>query len=428
MPLPGTEFSVAAAAQSAGYATTFIGKWHLGDFWMKDGRPSNFATDKWPSSHPGLFGFDEWHATEASASSTSPNCGCDPSWITQGNGCVTGGGVWKKKKAPECTNYWFPVKESSGCLKAEKTTRDCLGNLTSKIEGDDSLHIVKVFEDFLQRQTGPWMAQLSLHTNHEPHPSLPEWYNAYTEEEGGPAGDYLGTLSQMDSAIGHLVDVLKENNALDNTMLWFTADNGPHTGGRPSGQNSATNGLRQCKASLFEGGIRVPGFIHWPEVITKHVVTDHAAVTSDFLPTVLDLLGVKHPHPSWHMDGMSLLPLLQGELPASSPRTKGIGFHLNAQEAWQQDFGKEGVWKIIHKPNKGQCETFYEPYASLSGKELNGPFLFNLSEDPTESDDLCSKFQDRCDSMLEAMKSFRDSLDYSAIHESKCMPSDSMVV
>lgn len=128
------------------------------------------------------------------------------------------------------------------------------------------------------------------------------------------------------------------------------------------------------------------------------------------------------------MDGISLLPLLQGELPASSPRTKGIGFHLNAQEAWQQDFGKEGIWKIIHKPNKGQCETFFEPYASLSGKELNGPFLFNLSEDPTETKDLCSQHQDRCDSMLEAMKSFRDSLDYSAVHESKCMPLDSVVV
>merc|ERR1719476_1297570 len=138
----------------------------------------------------------------------------------------------------------------------------------------------------------------------------------------------------MDTAIGRLVDMLQTYACADTTMIWFSPDNGAHTSGRPSGQNSATNGLRQCKASLFEGGIRVPGFIHWPEVITKHVVTNHAAVTSDFLPTVLDLLGVKHPHPTWHMDGMSLLPLLRDDLSASSPRTKGIGFHLNAQEAW----------------------------------------------------------------------------------------------
>jgi len=317
----------------------------------------------------------------------------------------------------------FQAKTKSKCQQADSTTRDCVGNFTQKIEGDDSLHIVGVFEDFLKRQTGPWMAQLSLHTNHEPHPSLPEWYNAYTEAEGGPAGDYLGTLSQMDNAIGSLVDVLKQNNAYDNTMLWFTADNGPHTGGRPSGQNSATNGLRQCKASLFEGGIRVPGFVHWPQAITSNVVTDHAAVTSDFLPTTLDLLGIQHPNPSWHMDGISLLPLLRGEVASSSARASGLGFQLNAQEAWM-----EGNWKLVKKPNKGQCETFYEPYASYDSKQLNGPFLFDLSADPTETNDLCSKHKDRCDSMLQAMKDFRASLDYSAMHESQCMKSSSVVV
>merc|ERR1712048_1056386 len=70
----------------------------------------------------------------------------------------------------------------------------------------------------------------------------------------------------------------------------------------------------------------------------------------------------------------------------------------------------------------------YEPYASLSGRDLNGPFLFNLSEDPTETNNLCSKNQEWCDSMLQALKNFRDSLDYSAVHESKCMPASSMVV
>merc|ERR1719465_58449 len=116
------------------------------------------------------------------------------------------------------------------------------------------MHIVHVFEDFLQRQSGNWLAQLSLHTNHEPHPALPEFYNAYTEAEGGPAGDYHGTISQMDAAMGQLVDMLKNHGHYDNTMIWYTHDNGAHTSGRPSGQLSASNGLRQCKASLFEGG------------------------------------------------------------------------------------------------------------------------------------------------------------------------------
>merc|ERR1719506_1855401 len=168
------------------------------------------------------------------------------------------------------------------------------------------------FEDFLKRKAKskePWLAQLSLHTNHEPHPSLPEWYNAYKEAEGGPAGDYHGTISQMDAAIGRLSKMLQTYGVYENTMLWFSAgDNGAHTAGRPSGQNSASNGLRQCKASLFEGGIRVGGFVRWPSTIKKHVETFHAAVTNDFLPTVLEIIGAKHPHPDWASDGMSLLP------------------------------------------------------------------------------------------------------------------------
>jgi len=420
MPLPETEYSVAAAAKSAGYATSFIGKWHLGDFWIKDGRIMNYATTKWPSSHPGMFGFDEWHATEASASSSTPNCGCNPEWLTQGDGCIKNSGQWTKTKLPKCTNYWMNTNSKSRCKKSESTTRDCVANLTSKIEGDDTMHIVHVFEDFLQRQSGNWLAQLSLHTVHEPHPALPEWYNAYTEAEGGPAGDYLGTLSQMDHAIGELINILKANGAYDNTMIWFTADNGPHTKGRVSGQNSATNGLRQCKASVFEGGIRVPGFIHWPGVIQKHAVTDHAAVTSDFMPTVLDLLGLSHQHPSWATDGMSLLPLLTGAIAPTSPRSKPLGFKLNAQLAWQEDFGSDGVWKLVKKPNKGQCDDFHEPYASMTSKELNGPFLFNLSEDPIEANNLCSQHQDRCDSMHDALNDWILSLDESALHESQC--------
>jgi len=147
----------------------------------------------------------------------------------------------------------------------------------------------------------------------------------------------------MDCAIGELIKILT-NGAYDNTMIWFTADNG---------QNSASNGLRQCKASVFEGGIRVPGFIHWPTVIQKRAVTDHAAVTSDFMPTVLDLLGISHTHPAWASDGMSLLPLFTGTIAATSPRSKPIGFELNVQLALQEDFGSDGDWKLVRKLNKG---------------------------------------------------------------------------
>ena len=138
-----------------------------------------------------------------------------------------------------------------------------MANLTQKIEGDDTQHMVDVFQEFLQRRGAlsasptPWMAQISVHTNHVPHPALPEWFHAYNDTNGDPAGDYLGTISQMDAAIGKLVDILRESGDLERTMLWFSAgDNGAHTeagqasGARPSGQLAASNGLSAWRAHM----------------------------------------------------------------------------------------------------------------------------------------------------------------------------------
>lgn len=166
-------------------------------------------------------------------------------------------------KGPECHN------ESHGELVLQQ---DCVGNLTDKISGDDSSYIMDQFESFMLRklhsptEKKPFLALLWMHTNHEPHPSLPFFYNNYTDAFGDPAGDYLGTLTQLDVQIGRLRKMLVDNGISENTMLWYTADNGPHTEARDRNQNgcSATNGLRQCKASIYEGGIRVPGILEWP--------------------------------------------------------------------------------------------------------------------------------------------------------------------
>eukprot|EP01062_Namystynia_karyoxenos_P083048 TRINITY_DN9473_c0_g1_i1.p1 TRINITY_DN9473_c0_g1~~TRINITY_DN9473_c0_g1_i1.p1 ORF type:complete len:739 (+),score=141.90 TRINITY_DN9473_c0_g1_i1:67-2217(+) len=431
MPFPPTEFSVAEAAKQKGYATMFVGKWHLGDFWDKGESPEgHYALGKWPASNPGMHGFDEWAATEASAASCTTNCGCVSAWKSEGQGCVTGGGVWKNA-AYDCTNYWGPTDLNAShlptrpeCLGAKSCTRDCVANLTQKIVGDDSMHIMDVFEDFLHRKSAkgaepsPWLAQLSIHTNHVPHPALPEWYHAYTEAEGGPAGDYLGTISQMDAAIGRLSDMLRSYGHWDNTMMWFCADNGAHTDGRPSGQNSASNGLRQCKASLFEGGIRVAGFVVWPQAIKTHQDTLYPACTVDYLPTVMELLGVQHPHPEWAHDGTSLVPLLKGELPVTAHRPKPLGFAQSGQVAWMNDTGPGGVWKIVLKPQRGQCKKFLPPYGDM--KNPNGPFLFNLTADPTESDDRCSAEPQRCDAMKKALADFQASIANSRVNESEC--------
>jgi len=70
----------------------------------------------------------------------------------------------------------------------------------------------------------------------------------------------------------------------------------------------------------------------------------------------------------------------------------------------------------VLRAQKGQCGVFEKPYSS----KTKHPLLFNLEEDPTESNDLCSKHQDKCDSMKKALDDFRASIDDSRMHESEC--------
>jgi hypothetical protein len=113
--------------------------------------------------------------------------------------------------------------------------------------GDDSEHIMDQFEKYLDTTLGstaddssvagnssgnsgdriaengtttPFMAVLWLHSMHKPHPAMPQYYHNYTDAFGEPAGDYLGTLTQMDVQIGRLRKMLKDKGLAENTMLW----------------------------------------------------------------------------------------------------------------------------------------------------------------------------------------------------------------
>lgn len=256
LPLPPTTFTVAEAAREAGYATIHVGKWHLGNFFPMNDTTRRVVRDnawvdvdvstaaeayayrKWPSSSPGAHGFDEWHSTEASASSTTPNCACDPTWLA--GGCISGGGAWGPTPPGDCTNYWAPSdldaehRPTRAACRTTNSTRDCVANLTSKIgatrvppdTGDDTEHIMNTFEAFLRRkasggkEAAPFLAALWLHTNHDPHPALPQYYYAYNDSHGAPAGDYLGTLTQMDAQIGRLRSMLRSYGVANDTLLW----------------------------------------------------------------------------------------------------------------------------------------------------------------------------------------------------------------
>lgn len=173
-----------------------------------------------------------------------------------------------------------------------------------------------------------------------------------------------------------------------------------------------------CHSSVFEGGIRVPGFIAWPGLMgpTHMGHTSYVASSLDFMATVNDILGLEYPKPGWKVDSKSLLPLLDGRVPlAHAARQKPIGWQYGTQRALTNQSANGETWKLVERGAKGQCATMLPPYRS--GK---GVYLFNLDSDETESHDLCLSNPTQCSAMKALMAEYMAGVESSAVNESGC--------
>ena len=360
MPLPLSEITVAEVMREAGYSTALFGKWHLGDF-----KPLKGGNKKWPVSHPGLHGFDQWYATERSAPTCTINCGC-----FQNSSCING----HYTSNPACNNYY--TNKSSD-----------IEGWPEAIPGDDSHFILSLAENYIKEQVKakkPFFLYLPFHTVHIRYIATQQYRDMYlkqnfTEEQA----DYYGAISALDDAIGELRKLLKELDIKNNTLFWFASDNGPAVG-----SPGVTNGLRGHKALLYEGGVRVPGMIEWPDVITSNKVSSFPVVSSDLLPTVRDILGIKPPD-NRPIDGISILPFLQGKV---EKRNHSIYWAYNIQGNFNGSYNistSGDQYKLMIQYVKGKIEhlELYDLLAdidekvNLAGKDSYSVILHNLSNE-----------------------------------------------
>ena len=292
--LPTSETTVSEILKENGYRTAVLGKWHLSVL-------KNDSIDC-PVIHPGMYGFDEWWVTQVGVVSTlNPNCNCfDSSECDFGH--------WQlnididsytdiTKPDIKCTNY-YTLDPDTGDLNP----------YPEPIEGDDSNFIVDLFETFLDNvvESGqPFFVYLPFHAPHKLYVATEENREWYLSQGYNPdQAEYYGAITAVDDAVGRVRQLLNQYNISNNTMLWFTSDNGP----APLTSGS-TAGLKGEKGDLFEGGIRVPGIIEWPAEITENSVSDFPVVSSDLLPTVCDILGIDPPQDR-PIDGTTLLPFI----------------------------------------------------------------------------------------------------------------------
>jgi len=272
--------------------------------------------------------------------------------------------------------------------------------------GDDSLFLAIAFSDFLNSLNGkPFMAQISFHNCHIPYVGTLERRASCLANQTCNASraphfpyseaqlDFYACLSELDNSIGVVLKSLDDLGYRQNTMIWFTTDDGPEGNCEPEGlcadahyaQYPGSSGaLRGRKRDIWEGGHRVPGIISWPAVVKGNRESWDMVVTSDFLPTVMEVLGVKRPQAQrlWGMDGRSVLPLLREE---AWPE-RGMGWLFNLWNVHGLDNSHQGFrygkWKYVNGTR------------SCSNSDCRGAMLYNLFDDIGELNDVSSAYPD----------------------------------
>ncbi len=188
-------------------------------------------------------------------------------------------------------------------------------------------------------------------------------------------GLYGDAVEEIDWSTGEILAALKRNGLDRNTLVLFSSDNGPWYQGSPGR-------LRGRKGSTYEGGVRLPLLARMPGRIPAGLVSDSMASTMDVVPTVARLAGAELP--SQPLDGVDILPLLTGQK-KDLDRDALLYF-----DGWNIQCIRRGPWKL----HVSRYNTFVYGPAPAGGRvnlPLRPPELYNLAEDPDESNDVAAQ-------------------------------------
>lgn len=199
------------------------------------------------------------------------------------------------------------------------------------------------------------------------------------------SAEYAGQLFNLDQGIGRLIDALKESGQYQNTIIILTGDNGGRsTVNKPHA--TSVMPIRGGKTFVFEGGLRTPLLIHWPGHSKAGAETNVAVTSMDFYPTLLEMLGLPL-QPEQHFDGVSLVPLFEGK--ALEREALYWHFpHYQGEGSYPASAIRVGDFKLIHNYHQGD--------------EL----LFNLAEDPHETQNLAGTMPEKAAAMDQQLMSF----------------------
>ncbi len=232
-----------------------------------------------------------------------------------------------------------------------------------------------------------FFAVLSTQICHAPVLPAPEFNGA---TKAGPRGDFV---RQLDTLVGHVLDLLADLKIDDETLVLFNSDNGPETMHmawmRQDHNHDPAGGWRGVKRDAWEGGHRVPFIARWPGRIPKGKVSDQMTNTTDIFATLASVVGFKLPDDA-ATDSFDMLPAMLGR---QDPRNS-IRPHLLTQSFRGEFQIRQGKWKYLD--HKGSGGNNYDRGAmkkyALAETEPEAPGqLYDLQKDPGETTNLFFK-------------------------------------
>ncbi|NOU61296.1 arylsulfatase [Marinifilum caeruleilacunae] len=318
VPLKEEDFTIPEMLKQEGYTTAMVGKWGLGE-------PNT-------SGEPNLQGFDEFYGflNQRRAHSYYPEY------------------IWKNNEKVEL------IGNQNG--NKEQYTHDLFADYAI---------------DFINRnREKPFLLYIPLCVPHYKY-ELPD-LGIYKEKDWEQdAKAYAAMITRMDNTIGMLMEALKKNGLDENTIVFFTSDNGAAEVSEKWKLFDSNSPLRGVKRDPYEGAIRVPMIVRYPKQVEAGTISQTPWYFADVLPTIADIAGAPMPD---NIDGRSVLPSLEGEIQ-----------HLDKRYMYWEFYEKNG-WRAVRFGNWKaiQHDMHFKNHQPIE--------LYDINDDISEKKNLAKQY------------------------------------
>lgn len=355
--------TVPSFLQENGYHTAFIGKWHLGWDWAKDGKKVDYS--KPVKNGPKEKGF-VYSYGHCGSLDMAPYV-----WVENGMPTAIPTKTTGRTKK-ETKNGWW----REGLTSDDFDHEDVLPNLTRRA--------VKYVKEQAKKDS-PFFLYLALPSPHTPVLPTPEF-----KGKSGMKSAYADFVTMTDDTVKQVLEALKEAGVDQNTLFIFTSDNGcsPEAdfAELEAQGHDPSHIYRGHKADIFEGGHRVPFLVRWPAKVKAGSTCSDPTCLTDLLATMADVLGKDLPKNAGE-DSVSMLPNLLGR--SEEPLREATVHHsINGTFAIRQ-----GKWKLIDAPHSGGWSG-PRPRDRKAYEKLPKVQLYDLESDPGEGKNLQGEHPD----------------------------------